>query len=105
MVRVGIDKVGMRKRELLVKCLLLAGGGYGVAPLAFLAWQAAASGRRTQKGRHRMTEQEADQVAGYVFAAFPTEQAARQVWNEAPAGMQGFIARGLARHPLRDLAR
>ncbi|HEX9686935.1 MAG TPA: 4-(cytidine 5'-diphospho)-2-C-methyl-D-erythritol kinase [Burkholderiales bacterium] len=40
-----------------------------------------------------------------VFAAFPTEQAARQVWNEAPAGMQGFIARGLARHPLRDLAR
>jgi 4-diphosphocytidyl-2-C-methyl-D-erythritol kinase len=40
-----------------------------------------------------------------VFAAFPTEQAARQVWNQAPAGMQGFIARGLARHPLRDLAR
>ena len=40
-----------------------------------------------------------------VFAAFPTEQAARQVWNQAPAGMEGFIARGLARHPLRDLAR
>lgn len=40
-----------------------------------------------------------------VFAAFPTEQAARQVWNRAPAGMEGFIARGLARHPLRDLAR
>ena len=40
-----------------------------------------------------------------VFAAFPTEQAARRVWSQAPAGMQGFIARGLARHPLRDLAR
>jgi len=40
-----------------------------------------------------------------VFAAFPTEQAARRVWNQAPAGMQGFIARGLAQHPLRDLAR
>jgi 4-diphosphocytidyl-2-C-methyl-D-erythritol kinase len=40
-----------------------------------------------------------------VFAAFPTEDAARQVWARAPAGMQGFIARGLARHPLRDLAR
>ena len=40
-----------------------------------------------------------------VFAAFPTEQAARQVWNQAPAGMEGFIARGLARHPLRELAR
>ena len=40
-----------------------------------------------------------------VFAAFPTEQAARQVWAQAPAGMQGFIAQGLARHPLRDLVR
>ena len=40
-----------------------------------------------------------------VFAAFPTESAARQVWEQAPRGMQGFIARGLARHPLRDLPR
>ncbi len=40
-----------------------------------------------------------------VFAAFPTEGAARQVRERAPEDMQGFIARGLARHPLRDLAR
>jgi len=40
-----------------------------------------------------------------VFAAFPTESAARRVWKRAPAGMRGFVARGLARHPLRDLAR
>jgi len=40
-----------------------------------------------------------------VFAAFPSESAARQVWEQAPRGMQGFIARGLARHPLRDLQR
>ncbi|HET9404222.1 MAG TPA: 4-(cytidine 5'-diphospho)-2-C-methyl-D-erythritol kinase [Burkholderiales bacterium] len=40
-----------------------------------------------------------------VFAAFPTEGAARQVWKQAPEGMQGFIAQGLAQHPLRDLAR
>jgi 4-diphosphocytidyl-2-C-methyl-D-erythritol kinase len=40
-----------------------------------------------------------------VFAAFPTEKAARQVWKQAPEGMRGFIARGLARHPLRALAR
>jgi 4-diphosphocytidyl-2-C-methyl-D-erythritol kinase len=39
-----------------------------------------------------------------VFAAFPTESAARQVWERAPAGMQGFVAQGLARHPLRHLA-
>lgn len=39
-----------------------------------------------------------------VFSAFPTESAARQVWARAPAGMQGFIAQGLARHPLRGLA-
>jgi 4-diphosphocytidyl-2-C-methyl-D-erythritol kinase len=42
---------------------------------------------------------------GCVFAAFPAERAAREVWAQAPAGMQGFIAQGLARHPLRDLAR
>jgi 4-diphosphocytidyl-2-C-methyl-D-erythritol kinase len=40
-----------------------------------------------------------------VFAAFPTEGAARRVWKQAPRGMRGFIARGLARHPLRALAR
>jgi 4-diphosphocytidyl-2-C-methyl-D-erythritol kinase len=40
-----------------------------------------------------------------VFAAFPTGSAARRVLKQAPAGMRGFIARGLARHPLRDLAR
>lgn len=39
-----------------------------------------------------------------VFAAFQAESAARGVWATAPAGMQGFIAQGLARHPLRDLA-
>jgi len=38
-----------------------------------------------------------------VFAAFPTESAARQVWQQAPAGMRGFIAQGLARHPLRRM--
>jgi 4-diphosphocytidyl-2-C-methyl-D-erythritol kinase len=40
-----------------------------------------------------------------VFAAFPTESAAREVWAQAPGGMRGFVARGLAQHPLRDLAR
>jgi 4-diphosphocytidyl-2-C-methyl-D-erythritol kinase len=40
-----------------------------------------------------------------VFAAFESEAAARRVREQAPAGMQGFIAQGLARHPLRGLAR
>jgi len=38
-----------------------------------------------------------------VYAAFPTESAARRVWEQAPEGMRGFVARGLARHPLHDL--
>jgi 4-diphosphocytidyl-2-C-methyl-D-erythritol kinase len=38
-----------------------------------------------------------------VYAAFPTESAARRVWEQAPAGMRGFVARGLERHPLHDL--
>ena len=40
-----------------------------------------------------------------VFAAFPDERAARAVWVRVPGGMHGFVARGLARHPLHDLAR
>ena len=40
-----------------------------------------------------------------VFAAFQAESAARRALEQAPAGMQGFVAQGLARHPLRDLAR
>ena len=40
-----------------------------------------------------------------VFAAFPTEGAARGVLEQAPGDMRGFVAQGLARHPLRDLAR
>ncbi|HXF65112.1 MAG TPA: 4-(cytidine 5'-diphospho)-2-C-methyl-D-erythritol kinase [Burkholderiales bacterium] len=40
-----------------------------------------------------------------VFAAFSTERAARAAWKAAgPAGMRGFVAAGLARHPLRGLA-
>jgi 4-diphosphocytidyl-2-C-methyl-D-erythritol kinase len=40
-----------------------------------------------------------------VFAAFPEEGAARRVLEQAPGDMQGFVAQGLERHPLRDLAR
>jgi len=40
-----------------------------------------------------------------VFAAFPTEDAARQVRERMPKDMRGFVARGLAQHPLRDLPR
>ena len=39
-----------------------------------------------------------------VFAAFETEAAAREVLFRMPAGMQGFAARGLDTHPLRELA-
>jgi 4-diphosphocytidyl-2-C-methyl-D-erythritol kinase len=35
-----------------------------------------------------------------VFAAFGTEAAAREVLQQLPATMQGFVAQGLDRHPL-----
>lgn len=38
-----------------------------------------------------------------VFAAFASEAAAREVLHKLPADMQGFVARGLDRHPLHDL--
>jgi 4-diphosphocytidyl-2-C-methyl-D-erythritol kinase len=39
-----------------------------------------------------------------VFAAFEAESAARQVLAKLPADMRGFVARGLQRHPLYELA-
>lgn len=42
---------------------------------------------------------------GCVFASFATESDAREVLGRLPADMRGFAARGLERHPLRDLAR
>jgi 4-diphosphocytidyl-2-C-methyl-D-erythritol kinase len=38
---------------------------------------------------------------GCVFAAYDSREAAERVLQQAPAPMQGFVARGLARHPLR----
>jgi len=40
-----------------------------------------------------------------VYAAFGTSEAARAVLARLPDGMKGFVAGGLERHPLRDLAR
>ncbi|MEO1766964.1 4-(cytidine 5'-diphospho)-2-C-methyl-D-erythritol kinase [Thiobacter aerophilum] len=37
-----------------------------------------------------------------VFAGFESEQAARAVFAQRPADMQGFVAQGLDHHPLRD---
>jgi 4-diphosphocytidyl-2-C-methyl-D-erythritol kinase len=37
-----------------------------------------------------------------VFAAFDTEQAAREVLSRLPAHMSGVVARGVDRHPLWD---
>ncbi len=37
-----------------------------------------------------------------VFAAFGTQQAALDVLHERPDSMQGFVARGLDKHPLYD---
>lgn len=39
-----------------------------------------------------------------VFAAFDDECGARAVFDRLPPDMRGFVARGLDRHPLRDLA-
>ena len=37
-----------------------------------------------------------------VFAAFSTEQAAHAVLAQKPAWIEGFVARGLPQHPLKD---
>lgn len=39
-----------------------------------------------------------------VFAEFATELAARKALAKVPAGMSGFVAQGLDRHPLHDFA-
>lgn len=55
-----------------------------------LAWLA-------QRGEARLTGS-----GGCVFAGFERREAAEQVLRELPAPMQGFVARGLERHPLRE---
>ena len=40
-----------------------------------------------------------------VFAAFDSAAAARAVLARLPDSMEGFVARGAERHPLRDMAR
>lgn len=52
-----------------------------------------------QHGKARMTGSGA-----CVFAEFNSEDEASQVLARKPAGWQGFAARGLDRHPLRDYA-
>lgn len=37
-----------------------------------------------------------------VFAEFPSESAARQAFAQLPGSMSGFVAPGLAKHPLSD---
>jgi len=39
-----------------------------------------------------------------VFAEFETEDAALRVAQRLPSTMNGFVAQGLDRHPLRGLA-
>lgn len=53
----------------------------------------------SQFGKARMTGSGA-----CVFAAFDNESAALEVIAQCPQGMNGFVARGLDRHPLWDLA-
>jgi 4-diphosphocytidyl-2-C-methyl-D-erythritol kinase len=40
---------------------------------------------------------------GCVFAAFESREGAQRVVDELPEGVHGFVARGLDRHPMRDL--
>jgi len=39
---------------------------------------------------------------GCVFAEFARREEAQRVHDQLPAGMQGFIARGLEQHPLGE---
>jgi len=57
---------------------------------AHLAWLA-------QRGEARLTGS-----GGCVFAAYESREAAQQVLCELPHPMEGFVARGLDQHPLRD---
>jgi 4-diphosphocytidyl-2-C-methyl-D-erythritol kinase len=61
---------------------------------AHLAWL-----RRRSRGA-RMTGSGA-----CVFAEFETESEALALQSELPGGMQGFVARGLEAHPLREWAK
>jgi len=65
--------------------------GRHTAVAAHLAWL-------KQYGNARMSGSGA-----CVFAEFATEREARSIMSRIPADMQGFVARGLERHPLAAL--
>jgi 4-diphosphocytidyl-2-C-methyl-D-erythritol kinase len=50
-----------------------------------------------QHGDARMTGS-----GGCVFAEFESREAAQRVMDRLPAGMKGFVAKGLGQHPLRE---
>lgn len=79
--------------------------GYGtnalqpVAVARFPVIGAALKALRERSGGARMTGS-----GGCVYAPFESEREARAAVDARPAGMQGFVARTLARHPLAAFA-
>jgi 4-diphosphocytidyl-2-C-methyl-D-erythritol kinase len=72
------------------------------------ALQAVACARYPEVGRYlewlaRYGEARMTGSGACVFASFAEESAARSVLAAIPAGMQGFVAQGLDRHPLPAL--
>ncbi|MDF0679036.1 MAG: 4-(cytidine 5'-diphospho)-2-C-methyl-D-erythritol kinase [Nitrosomonas sp.] len=54
------------------------------------------------KQQHGTTKVAMSGSGSCVFAEFPSESAAREVFGRLPGDMNGFVVSGLARHPLSD---
>jgi 4-diphosphocytidyl-2-C-methyl-D-erythritol kinase len=63
------------------------------------------AGREHFEWLERHAEARMTGSGGCVFAAFASREEAQRVLDELPAGMHGFIARGLEEHPWRAMIR
>lgn len=54
------------------------------------------------KQQHGTTKVAMSGSGSCMFAEFPSESAAREVFGRLPGDMSGFVVSGLARHPLSD---
>lgn len=54
------------------------------------------------KQQHGLTKVAMSGSGSCVFAEFPSESTAQAIFGQLPDGMSGFVAPGLARHPLLD---
>lgn len=92
-------KLTRDSRPITISAFVAGGGGNDCEPVVYRRYPevAAAAVWLSHYGETRLTG-----TGGCVFAAFPDRSSAEQVAAQIPAGISGFVTRGLNRSPLHE---